>query len=328
SNGFNSVNDGGALSFTGKTLNVNSCEFSNNIANWSGGALNVYAKLTVTDSVFKNNFSTATGSSGGGAINSNGSITVTNSTFTDNVANGLGGAIQSVSAVGSGDSAITDSSFSGNNADAGGGVAVATLTGSRPSAMRITNSTFRRNIASLINSRGGAIYHFFGTLYVNGSTLSDNENYGLATYIGGGSTTTSITDSTISGNTLGGIETEDSIVTTSTVNVTNSTITGNKGPGISVSRVTLNVSNSTISNNEAAGIRSLFSTGTNGTWTIKSSIVAANANGLGDLSGAYTSAGFNLIGNPGSSTGFANGVNNDQVGSSGAPLDPKLDPLG
>src|SRR4029079_8860888 len=75
SNAFNSVNDGGALSFTGKTLNINSCEFSDNIANWSGGALNVYAKLTVTDSVFNNNFSTATGSSGGGADKSNGAIT-------------------------------------------------------------------------------------------------------------------------------------------------------------------------------------------------------------------------------------------------------------
>src|SRR4029079_91782 len=97
SNGFNSVNDGGALSFTGKTLNINGCEFSNNIAAWSGGALNVNGKLIVTNSVFSNNFSTATGSSGGGAINVNGSINVTNSTFTDNIANGLGGAIYSTS---------------------------------------------------------------------------------------------------------------------------------------------------------------------------------------------------------------------------------------
>lgn len=69
-------------------------------------------------------------------------------------------------------------------------------------------------------------------------------------------------------------------------------------------------------------------TGTNGTWTVKSSIVAANASAFGDVVGAFTSAGFNLIGNPGTSTGFTNGANNDQVGSVGAPLDPKLDPLG
>lgn len=328
SNGFNNVNDGGALSFTGKTLNINACEFSNNIAAWSGGAINAFAKVTVADSVFNNNFSTATvGFSGGGAILVRGSINVSTSTFTDNVANAMGGAINSESQIGSVDSSITNSTFTGNGADAGGGVAVSTLTGSQPTAMRITNSTFRRNTASLINSRGGAIYHMFGTLYVSGSTLSDSESYGLAINIGSGSTTTTITDSTISGNTFGGIETELSTATTSTLNITNSTISGNKGAGLSLTRLTLNVSNSTISNNEATGIRSLLS-GASGTWTIKSSLIAANAGGVGDVSGTYTSGGYNLIGNPSTATGFVNGVNNDLVGSSGAPLDPKLDPLG
>ena len=53
---------------------------------------------------------------------------------------------------------------------------------------------------------------------------------------------------------------------------------------------------------------------------MKSSIVAANGS-FGDLTGAYTSAGFNLVGNAGTSTGFTNGVNNDQIGTSGAPID-------
>jgi len=326
-NGFNNINDGGALTFTGKTLTITGCEFSDNIAAWSGGALYVNGKLNVTDSVFNNNFSTITGGGGGGAIYAYGALNVSNSKFSDNAANGYGGAVNSDGTLGTGDSAITNSTFTGNAADAGGGVSVATAVGVHPTAMRITNSTFRQNEATLINSRGGAIYQLTGTLYVAGSTLSDNEVYGLATNIGSGSTTTSITDSTISGNTYGGIETEDSTVTTSKLNVTNSTITGNKGAGISLTRVTLNVSNSTISNNDSVGIQSLLS-GSNGAWTIKSSIIAVNASGQGDVSGTFTSAGFNLIGNPSTSTGFANGVNNDQVGSSGAPLDPKLDPLG
>ena len=75
--------------------------------------------------------------------------------------------------------------------------------------MRITNSTFRRNTATLINTRGGAIYHAFGTLYVIGSTLSDSESFGIGINGASGSTTTNIIDSTISGNTFGGIETED-----------------------------------------------------------------------------------------------------------------------
>jgi len=325
SNGFNSANDGGALSFTGKTLNISGCEFSNNIAAWSGGALNVVAKLTVSDSVFTNNFSTATGSSGGGAINVGGSVNVANSTFTDNVANGLGGGIHFISQVGDVDSAITNSTFTGNSADAGSGVWVATLTGSHPTAMRITNSTFRNNNSSLINSRG-AINLNFGTLYVTGTTVSDNENYGIAV---ASQTNVTISDSTISGNTLGGIEVEDSITTTGKLDIKNSTITGTKGgPGLSLSRVTLNISNSTISNNEVYGIRSLYQGSGSGTWSVRSSIIAANGGTAGDLLGVYTSNGFNLIGNAGTSTGFANGVNNDQVGSSGAPLDPKFDPLG
>jgi len=326
SNGFNSLNDGGALYFTGKTLNISNCDFSNNIAAWSGGALFVYGKLNVTDSIFNNNFATAGGNSGGGAISDTGAINVVNSTFTDNISNGQGGAIQNNNIVaGFGDSAITNSTFTGNGADAGGGVSVSTLGGSRPSTMRVTNSTFRRNTATLINSRGGAIYHFFGTLYVVGSTLSDNESFGLASC---SQCTSTVIDSTISGNTMGGIETESSIDITHKLNVINSTIIGNKGgAGISLNAVTLNVFNSTITNNEVAGIRGLPAP-SNGVWTVKSSIIAANGGGFGDLTGAFTSAGFNLIGNPGTSTGFTNGVNNDQVGTSGAPLDPKFDLLG
>ncbi len=330
SNGFNTVNDGGAISFSGKSLTISGCQFSNNTAAWSGGAMFVMAKLTVIDSVFNNNFSTASagGFSGGGAIWNSGVLNVTNSTFTDNVANAMGGAINNQTPGGTGDSTIVDSTFTGNGADGGGGLAVVTQAGAFPSAMRITNSVFRRNTATLLNSRGGAIYQAFGTLYVIGSTLSDSESFGIGINVASGSTITNIIDSTISGNTFGGIETEESNATTSKLNITNSTISGNKGgAGVSLTRLTLNVSNSTISNNEVAGIRSMIS-GSNGIWTVKSSIIAANAGGFGDVTGAFTSGGFNLIGNPGTSTGFANGVNNDQVGSSGSPLDAKLDPLG
>lgn len=330
SNGFNTANDGGALSFSGKALTINASQFSNNTAALSGGALFVMGKLTVTESVFNNNFSTAPagGFSGGGAIWSSGAINVTKSTFTDNVANAMGGAINNQTPGGTGDSGIVDSTFIGNGADGGGGVSVVTQPGAFPSAMRITNSVFRGNTATLINTRGGAIYHGFGTLHVIGSTLADSESFAIGINIGSGSTTTNIVDSTISGNTFGGIETEASNATTSKLNITNSTISGNKGgAGLSLTRLTLNVSNSTITNNEVAGIRNMI-TGGNGVWTVKSSIIAANGGGFGDVAGAFTSGGFNLIGNPGTSTGFANGVSNDQVGTPGSPLDPKLDPLG
>lgn len=321
SNAFNSINDGGAISFTGKSLTINSCAFSNNIAAWSGGALFVMAALNVTDSTFNDNFSSVA-NGGGGAIHVRGKLSVVNSSFNNNVANSLGGAINADNGS-NGDSNITNSTFEGNSADAGGGVAV----GSFGVTMRIMNSKFIRNISTLVNSRGGAIYHVHGNLHVTGSTLTDNEAFGLAINMGTGSTMTTVIDSTIARNTFGGIETEFATATTSKLNVVNSTISGNTGgPGISLSRVTLNVSNSTIVQNEGSGIRGTLTSNT-GTWTVKSSIIAGNT-AFSDVSGAFTSAGFNLIGKAEGATGFSNGINNDQVGTSAAPVDPKLDALG
>jgi len=55
---------------------------------------------------------------------------------------------------------------------------------------------------------------------------------------------------------------------------------------------------------------------------------APGSDGFGpDLSGDFTSHGFNLIGASDGSTGFTNGVNADQVGSSAAPIDPLIGPL-
>ena len=322
SNAFNSAGDGGAVSFTGKALTINSCVFSSNIAASSGGALFVFAKLTVTDSTFNDNFSSGS-NGGGGAIFVRGMQSVSNSTFNNNVANSLGGAINGDTNGAGADSTITNSTFTGNSADAGGGVAVGTL----GSALRITNSKFHRNTSNLLNSRGGAIYQFSGTLHLIGSTLSSNECFGLAINMGTGFTSTTVVDSTITGNTFGGIETELATIDTSKLNIINSTISGNTGgPGISLSRVTLNVSNSTIANNENFGIRGTLTSNT-GTWTVKSSIIAGNGV-FSDVGGAFTSGGFNLIGKADGTTGFTNGMNNDQVGTSAAPVDPKLDALG
>jgi len=52
------------------------------------------------------------------------------------------------------------------------------------------------------------------------------------------------------------------------------------------------------------------------------------ANGVGpDLSGGFTSHGFNLIGAADGSTGLTSGVLADQVGSTNAPIDPVIGPL-
>ncbi len=52
----------------------------------------------------------------------------------------------------------------------------------------------------------------------------------------------------------------------------------------------------------------------------------ADGNGF-DVSGVFTSQGFNLIGTADGSTGFTNGVDADQVGTDARPIDPLLAPL-
>ena len=48
--------------------------------------------------------------------------------------------------------------------------------------------------------------------------------------------------------------------------------------------------------------------------------------GAPDVSGAIVSGGYNLVGDWTGSTGLTNGVNNDQVGSGGSPINPQLGP--
>jgi len=66
-----------------------------------------------------------------------------------------------------------------------------------------------------------------------------------------------------------------------------------------------------------------------GTVTARSSLIAGNRTGVNgpDLSGAFISGGFNLIGERDASSGFSDGVNQDQVGSVARRLNPQLGAL-
>ena len=205
--------------------------------------------------------------------------------------------------------------------------------------------------ASGINNNGGAtvnvsncalsgnlsngIYNYgTGTVNVTNCTLSDNVGF-----IGGGiynesTGTVNVINSTLFANRAfvgAGLYNQNG-----TVNVTNSTLFGNDttpygsnfgGAGIYSNGGTVSVTNSTITFNRAnasgGGIRSGV-----GTVTVKSSIIALNtSNSSGpDVSGAFTSRGFNLIGKRDDSTGFT--APSDQTGTTTSPLDPKLDPNG
>lgn len=197
---------------------------------------------------------------------------------------------------------------------------------------------------------------------ITGGNISSSGGGGL--FIGGSGTMVNITSCWITGNTTtgngGGIRISDG-----TVNLTNSTVSNNtssrsRGGGGIDSSGTLTVTNSTVSGNQMTstnvangggmyvdGITTIINStitgnsvgGNNGAsgiyrdgvfnnaTTIKNTIIAANVGNTSapDTRGAFTSNGYNLIGNVGAATGFTG--TGDQTGTSGAPLDPLLDAL-
>jgi hypothetical protein len=120
------------------------------------------------------------------------------------------------------------------------------------------------------------------------------------------------------------------------MNLTNCTITGNSAPGFGgggisntyVATEVLTVTNCTIVGNTAAfggGIRSDPS----GMVNLFNTIVAANTAGTSnDFDGAVATASNNLIGDGTGATGLTNGVSGNIVGTTSAPINPVVGPLG
>ena len=73
----------------------------------------------------------------------------------------------------------------------------------------------------------------------------------------------------------------------------------------------------------------IFTAGPASAATLANSIAASNStsNNGPDLYGAFTSSGYNLVGQSDDSTGVTNGANGDKVGSSASPLSPRLGAL-
>lgn len=165
-------NDGGVLALTSSAL------FENNAAADGGGILNA-GILTITNSTVVDNNA---GADAGGALNS-GTLTITGSTLSGNNARTDGGGILS-----SGTLTISDCVFLENNTgDEGGGVfdGGGTIT--------VTHSSFSGNNAVA----GGAIFARFDMTVANSTFSANSASSGDDVYIGGGAHT--IVNTTIFG---------------------------------------------------------------------------------------------------------------------------------
>ncbi len=252
-------------------------------ADLSGGGLRNRGKLTVVDSIIRDNSSGFSGATGtGGGISNGGTLTLINTLVTNNRTNTLGGGIVN------GDFAtliLIDSTVSFNTSfQGGGGIFSGFFDVSKPSNTKvlISRSTISNNSGG--TDGGGGIFKNRGTLTLTDSTVSNN-SVGSR---GGG---------ILSGNFDNGPNL-----------LTNCTISGNSstsGGGIESlgggGQVILN--NCTIANNLVTSVPNAAGSiggGMFGTFDVANSIIAHNVADTGfgpDCAGTLNSNGHNLIGN-------------------------------
>ncbi|NQT13251.1 MAG: right-handed parallel beta-helix repeat-containing protein, partial [Planctomycetes bacterium] len=136
--------------------------------------------------------------------------------------------------------------------------------------------------------------------------------------------------STLSGNSAnagGGLAGDGGAV----IEIVNTTFSNNTaaagGGGIWNNGAAASIHHSTLTLNTASSGGGVDNSGS-GTVQVKSTIVAANtATSASDVSGAFASAGNNLIGDGTGGAGFTHGVDGNQVGTGASPIDPLLGPL-
>jgi hypothetical protein len=245
-----------------------------------------------------------------------GMLTLTDSMVRNNASPGVGGGIFN----NGGTLHVINSTITGNSSSSdGGGIA-------NNGSLTLSNSTISNNIGG---GQGGGIQSYGGVVSITRSTLSGNGkpiNAGGSSAVGCG----------------GGMRIDHGELT-----LTNSTLSGNRGGSaggglcIAISnanlpRAKVTLRNSTITGNtvilpsagQGGGIAS------DGDVTLSNTIVAGNThpgNATHDCAGAFTSKGYNLIGEaipaPGTPPWCTlTTADGDQVGSSSV-IDPQLAPL-
>ena len=329
----------GNIGLSGLTVRDGMTPDSTSASTSAGGGIRNLGTLTMTDVTVTANQAQSTfgGAANGGGIDNQGTLTMTNCSVTANLtsagnAGNNGGGISSTGTL-----TMTNCIVSGNTTGAtispsptaarGGGVY-------NSGAMTLTNMTISNNVTGdsiggggSFAGRGGGIYNA-SSMGALPALLIDSTVSGNTTGTGPGedgqgggihnATRMTIIGSTISGNTgfVSAITDEQVLI------VTNSTVSGNHSNGVHslTNTAVMTFTNCTITANDGIGVHSFFLS------NIRNTIIAGNLGGPNDISGNWISQGHNLIGRT-SSSDFTNGVNGDQIGTSGSPLNPQLGPL-
>jgi predicted outer membrane repeat protein len=300
---------GGVYSST--TLELNDSAFEANSATQGfGGGVASTKDATLSNCVFQEN----TASLGGGAVytinsaSTNFALTVTNCSFTSNSAGNSvfaqgGGAILNLGTL-----AVAGSTFDGNTAGSGGGV----YNGGRAT---LRDSSFSGNAAAGDFGSGGAVIStgFFNNLSAVNCTFAGNSAaFGGAVSMNtvGAGASYLLADCTFNGNSA-----------------------ASKGGAVYDSGIA-DIVSCTISGNQVAGTGhggGVFEGDGVGTTNLNNTIVAGNlrvGGGADDVFGAVDAdaSSYNLVGD-GTGTNLMDGVNGNQVGTHGRPIDPRLGPL-
>ena len=268
----------GVLSLTANTITVQGTGASTVDGRNASQVFNIAAAASVTLgqlAIIDGNASL------GGGIQNAGTLTLTNSTVAASVANNGGGIYNNQGAT----LALAGTTVFQNVAGRdGGGIA------NNGGTLQLSRSTVAGNKASLA---GGGIVSFFGTVSISQSTIAGNAATGRNSEGGGGIAngdgTLTVDKSTISGNSTSSGTGGSAIFNILTTSVSNSTISGNTGPGHAVlNSDTMTLSYVTIAAN-SAGISN------SGSVTATGTIIANNNPGTNCFGNRFQEPfGFNL----------------------------------
>jgi hypothetical protein len=335
---------GVTMDLLGAALNVNGSTISNNVANSAGGGLSIInasaATLAVQNSIISNNSLTTNNFGGGGIfVHSTGNATITNCAISGNTSLAGGGGVED--ALSGNHLSIIGSTISSNHAfgGEGGGIDYAVN-----GIIRLDASVVSGNTAS---GDGGGLAVSNANATVN-NVMNDIISGNRAGGSGGGIAVAGVSlfafDSTIAGNFAtgsgGGIEARTTGGLTNLSEVGNLTLAGNRcggnGGGIDAPGLfsgELIVANDTINANLANNGGGIFYAGTlSSQFVLQSTIVAQNSATAGpdadNPAGSFTDDDGNLIGISGTGSGNSGfTAPHTQIGTTAAPLDPKLGAL-